>query len=128
MMDEVVPSEQEAQRQAQTYLQANQPHVYEDIIGDLYQPLDPLGRAEEALAFITGAVAAGQPTTVAPIQLLQNQGLLERSAGLLSSDIDFLIGLGILPACMQPASLSYDKTTIDFNFFKLADKACATAQ
>jgi hypothetical protein len=127
MMDEVVPSEQEAQRQAQTYLEANQPHLYEDIIGDLYQPLDPLGRAEEALAFITGAVAAGQPTTVAPIQLLQNQGLLERSAGLLSSDIDFLIGLGILPACMQPASLSYDKTTIDFNFFKLADKACAAA-
>jgi hypothetical protein len=64
---------------------------------------------------------------VAPAQLLQNQGLIERSAGLLASDVDFLIGLGILPACMKPASLGYEKTTIDFAYFRLVDKACAAA-
>ncbi|MGE0687366.1 MAG: hypothetical protein AB7P33_11500 [Dehalococcoidia bacterium] len=127
MMDEVVPNESGAQRQAQVYLEANQPHLYRDIIGDLYQPLDPLGRAEEAIAFITGAVAAGQPTTVAPAQLLGNQNLLERSAGLLTSDIDFLIGLGILPSCMTPASMGYDKRTLDFDFFRRVDRACTTA-
>jgi hypothetical protein len=127
MMDEVLADERAAQRQAQAYLEANQPHLYEGIIGDLYQSLDPLGRAEEALAFITGALAAGQPTTVAPAQLLQNQGLIERSAGLLASDVDFLIGLGILPACMKPASLGYEKPTIDFAYFRLVDKACAPA-
>jgi hypothetical protein len=125
MMDEVVPDEEAAQGQAEDYLVENQPHLYNDIIGDLYQPLDPLGRAEEAIAFITGAVAASQPTTVAPARLLGNQNLLETSAGLLSSDIDFLVGLGILPGCMKPEDLGYGKRTIDFDFYRQVDKACA---
>jgi hypothetical protein len=124
MMDEVVPDETAAQRQAQSYLEANQPHLYTDIIGDLYQPLGRLDQAEEALAFLTGAAAAGQPTTIAPVSLLENQNLIERSAGLLRSDIEFLIGLDILPSCMEPGSLGYEKKTIDFAFYELVDSAC----
>jgi len=123
-MDEATPNEAAAQREAQQYLEANQAHLLGDIVGDLYERLDRPGQAEEAIAFIVGAIAARQPTTVAPVQLLENQAMLSRSAGLLKSDIEFLIGMGMLPPCMDPTAVGHTAERIDFAYFDKVDEAC----
>jgi hypothetical protein len=123
--DEVLPDETSAQREAQDYLEANQPHLYGDIVGDLYERLDRLGQAEEAIAFIVGAFAAEQPATVAPVRVLENQGLLNQTAGLLRSDAAFLVELGVLPVCMDPDSLGYRGETISYEYYDQVELACA---
>jgi hypothetical protein len=123
-LDEAAPNAAAVRRQAQAYLEANQLHLYRDIVGDLYERLDGLGQAEETLAFLVGAIAERRPTTVAPVQVLANQNLSERSAVVLTSDVEFLIGAGLLPSCMEPKSLGHTKERIDFAYFDAVEDAC----
>ena len=87
---------------AASYLERNHPVLHGRVVGDLYERLDPHGRAEESLAFITGAHASGQTKTVPAQQLLENTANVQLSEALLYSDVELLVRYGLLPACMLP--------------------------
>ena len=110
--------------EAADYFETAHPRLYGEVVNDLYEQLDRRGRAEEALAFIVGSVAAGDPKTVAAALLLQNRGYLQVSEAVLASDIDLLIELGLLPACMAPAGVGHTGMEIDFPYYEAARAAC----
>jgi hypothetical protein len=109
---------------AATYFETAHPRLHGQVVGDRYQQLDRKGRAEETLAFIVGAVAAGQTRTVATASALQNQGLLSITEPILTSDLELLLELGLVPACMDPAARGHHEREVTFAYYESARAAC----
>ncbi len=101
-LDTVVADKQPLLSQAADYLEQAHPVLHGKVVGDLYERLGREGRAEESLAFITGAIAAKQTKTVSTQQLLENTGNLKVSEAILYSDVRLLVQFGLLPSCMLP--------------------------
>jgi hypothetical protein len=121
----VLPDASAVLRSFAGYLDTAHPRLYGGVVGDLYERLDREGQAEEALAFITGSVAAGDTKTVAPARLLQNQGLLDITEAILRTDIEFLIRHGLLPACMDPTRLGLTEAEVSFAYYDAVEEACS---
>ena len=120
-----LPGSRSILRSAATYLDEAHPRLFREVVGHLYERLNSRGRAEEGIAFITGAIAAGQTKTVAPARLLQNQGLLSISEPILKSDVELLIDLGLLPECMDPAGLGHDEPELSFTYYDSVQETCS---
>jgi hypothetical protein len=123
-IDRVLPDAAGVLRTTADYMDAAHPRLFRDVVGDLYERLDRPSRAEEALAFVMGAIAAGQIKTVAPDRLLSNQGLATISEPVLKSDIELLVRIGLLPGCMEPAGLGQNGRELGFGYYDAADAAC----
>ena len=123
-MDRVVADPETVLDSAAAYFEEAHPRLHGQVVGDLYQQLDRRGRAEETLAFIVGAVAAGQTRTVATGRALQNQGLLSVTEPILTSDLELLLALGLIPPCMDPAALGHSESEVAFAYYESARAAC----
>lgn len=110
---------------AAQYLDRAHPRLYGEVVGDLYERLGSAGRAEEALAFLTGAVASRQTKTEPTLGLLRNQGRLSISEPVLISDIHLLIEFGLLPECMEPGESEALDAELTRDFYELKDSACS---
>lgn len=122
-LDTVVPDKTEMLTTAADYLERAHPVLHGEVVDDLYQRLGREGRAEESLAFITGALAAQQTKTVATQRLLENTGNLAISEAVLYSDIELLVQIGLLPACMLPNEGTRGEITQAY--FEMVEEACA---
>jgi hypothetical protein len=107
---------------AADYLERAHPVLHGEVVGDLYQRLGREGRAEESLAFITGAIAAQQTQTVASQRLLEYPGNLAISEAILYSDVRLLVEYGILPLCMLPDPAASGR--IASAYYALVEVAC----
>lgn len=123
-MDRVLTNAEERLQEAVAYFDAAHPRLFGEVVGDLYERLSPEGRAEEAIAFVTGSVAAGQTRTVETARLLQYQGSLDIAEPILQSDIELLVGLGLLPSCMAPDDLGFEPHEVTFEFYEAVREAC----
>ncbi len=110
---------------AAQYLDRTHPRLYGEVVGDLYERLSSEGRAEEALAFLTGAVASRQTKTEPTLRLLQNQGRLSISEPVLISDIHLLIEFGLLPECMEPGEGEALDAELTHEFYESIDEVCS---
>jgi hypothetical protein len=120
----VLAEEDSVLRSAVTYFERAHPRLYGEVVGDLYERLGSAGRAEETLAFLTGAIAAGETKTVGSSRLLQNQGLVDITEAVLMSDIDLLVRIGLLPDCMSPARNGRSEREVTFDYYRTARDAC----
>jgi hypothetical protein len=107
---------------AADYLEDTHPVLHGEVVGDLYERLGRDGRAEETLAFLVGALAAGQTKTVATQFLLENPGNLAVSEAVLYSDVRLLVQAGLLPACMLPRDDAQGE--ISHAFYEMVDSEC----
>jgi hypothetical protein len=107
---------------AADYLERAHPVLHGQVVGDLYQRLCREARAEESLAFITGAIAARQTHTVASQRILENAGYAAISEAILYSDFGLLVQLGLLPPCMTPPEGATGE--IERDFYDELDAAC----
>ena len=105
------------------YFEDAHPVLHGRVVGDLYQRLGREGRAEETLAFLVGALAAGQTKTVETQRLLQSPGNLALSEAVLYSDIRMLVEAGLLPECMLPRDDARGEITHEY--YDAAEAACA---
>jgi hypothetical protein len=121
-MDTVAPDRREALTHAADYFDNAHPVLYGEVVGDLYERLGREGRAEEALAFLAGAIAAQQTKTVATQRLLANTGNLAISEAVLYSDVGLLLQIGLLPVCAQ-AGEGVDGE-ITHEFYESLEAAC----
>jgi hypothetical protein len=121
-LDTVVADKQPLLSQAADYLEQAHPVLHGKVVGDLYQQLGREGRAEESLAFITGAIAAHQTKTVATRQLLENTGNLSISEAILYSDVRLLVQFKLLPDCMLPPESA--QGAISQAYYNGAEAAC----
>ena len=125
-MDRVPLPRRAVLRSASEYFERVHPRLYGQVVGDLYERLGPEGRAEESLAFLTGALASRQIKTVASLRLLENQSLLAISEPILNSDIDLLIEIGLLPECMAPQEAQPADAEIGSQYYESASVACGS--
>jgi hypothetical protein len=101
------------------------PRLYGEVISELYSQLDRRGRAEEALANIVAALAAGETRTVEAVAALRNQRqLAEIAEPILSSDLALLLEFGLLPDCMAPGVLGYEEADVTFAYYDLVRDEC----
>ena len=122
-MDTVVSDEDAVFNEAADYLERAHPVLHGEVVGDLYERLGREGRAEETLAFITGAIAAQQTKTVAAQRLLENRGNLQISEAIFYSDIDLLVRYGLLPPCMLPNEGTRGEVTP--SYYEIVEETCA---
>ena len=120
----VLPNAEGVLQSAATYFEDVHPRLHGQVVGDLYERLDRQGQAEETMAFIVGALANAQTKTIPTARLLQNKGLLRISESVLASDIELLIGLGMLPACMNPEDLGFGGREVVHDYYAAAEAAC----
>jgi hypothetical protein len=121
-LDTVAMDRQGLLSRAADYLEDTHPVLHGEVVGDLYERLGRDGRAEETLAFLVGALAAGQTKTVATQFLLENPGNLAVSEAVLYSDVRLLVQAGLLPACMLPRDDVQGEIT--HAFYEMVDSEC----
>ena len=123
-IDRVLPGANARLSAAARYFEDSHPRLYGEIVDELYSQLGDAGRAEETLAFLMGSIAAGDTRTVAPSRILQNQAAASTSEAVLSTDVELLIDLGLLPACMHPGGVGHTAAEITFDYYDDARDAC----
>src|SRR5690606_219078 len=113
-LDSVAPDPRGLLADAAVYFEDAHPVLHGEVVGDLYERLGEVGRAEGTLAFLTGAIASGQTRTVPSARLLANRGNLAISEAVLQSDVLLLIEAGLLPECMRPRESDRDELTPEY--------------
>jgi hypothetical protein len=122
-LDTVAEEREQLLTAAADYLEGAHPVLHGQVVGDLYERLGREGRAEETLAFLAGAVAAGQTRTVSTQRLLESPGNLMISEAVLYADLRLLVQAGLLPACMLPRPEAHGDLT--HAYYENVESACS---
>ena len=124
-MDKVASQPDQKLTVAAGHFEEAHPRLFGRVISELYSQLDRRGRAEEAVANIVGALAAGETRTVeAAVAVSANRGAAEIAEPILRSDVLLLLGFDLLPECMDPDALGYEEATVSFAYYDLVRESC----
>ena len=103
------------------------PELYGFVIPLFYGELSSKNTVEESLAFIMGALADGRTSSVHIIRpkivtdVLQIQLI---TVPILSSDVELLIDLRLLPECMSTEQTEFEGKELSRSYFKSVEGAC----
>ena len=131
-IDRVLPDPDELLRRAMPYFAEFHPRLYGQAIPLFYEELvsqgDIEGSVEEALAFIVGALADSQTETSHVIVRAESvrsvNDLRLITEPILSSDVELLIGLGLLPRCMGIEQTEFEGGELPEGYFTSIQRVC----
>jgi hypothetical protein len=124
-MDEVAREPSVQRELAARHFEDAHPRFFGEVLSERYERLDARGRAEEAMANIVGALAAGEISTVPAAAILSGRAWAEISEPILTTDVVLLAEFGLLPECMSPESLGYDLERVTFVYHDLVSDHCS---
>jgi HEAT repeat protein len=119
-------------KEIRPYLESNHPQMLQVTLPLFYakEMADPQSETiavEEAIAFLTGSLAAEENHVyffirLRPIVTDIMRDVIWLNEPLLSSDVEMLVWLGLVPEWMSPESLGYNEAKINRRYYELVNQ------
>jgi len=112
------------------YLASKHPQMLQITLPTFYEkeitgPDSETEIAEEAIAFLTGSLAAEEKKVyflIRPPLVTDMSDITWSNEPLLSGDVELLIRLGLVPQWMSPKSLGYSEDRITERYYEMVDR------